>query len=166
MSSFVRLSLGAAVAFAVAACSSSNSTPPADAGTDTSVVRDTGVADTATPDTGTTDSGSCTLQADFSSDKTCNDCVAANCCEDLNTCVGDTKCTDINTCLSNCDSGKNPDASTFDAADQSDGGPSQQCAQACIQAGDPTGIAELRALVICVYGSSTTTSPCTTPCGG
>jgi hypothetical protein len=127
-----KLSVFAALAFAVSACtvsSSDNNTSDASTPTDGGGTKDTGTTSdsSSTTDTGTGDGGTCDIVIDTTV-AACNACLNAGCCTEVNDCFGNADCKAFDDCLKPCDA---KDA----AAGPNDAGSEQKaCIQACAQA--------------------------------
>ena len=126
-----KLSVFAAVAFAVSACTvtssddnktdSGTTTTPDSGKTDSS----TTTGDTGTPDTSTElDGGTCEIVIQTQS-ADCDKCLNDSCCAEVNGCFGDTDCAALDKCLGDCD-GKDAAPGANDA-----GSEQSKCIQDC-----------------------------------
>jgi hypothetical protein len=161
MISFVKLSVGTAMAFALAACTTTTDDTTNDGGVaaDTGVKTDTGTTtDSATDSAPTTDSGgdagACTLAIPAGQAAACNECATNACCDTWNACFTDSACVALATCVGGCIANNGGDAAAPDGGTALDG-----CKQNCANADgvtEPT-VTKFNDAVQCVVTNCTTT---------
>jgi hypothetical protein len=153
-STLTKLSISAALALAISACTVTSGTVDDDAGAITTDAGKDATTDAATADAGGDGGAVCALKISTTQGASCDKCLETTCCAEVNACLTSSDCVALITCVNGCDA--------KDAADPADAGSEQS---ACLKDCSTTHSASVNAYVdysVCVVPACQTgaEAPC------
>ena len=124
-STLTKLSISAALALAISACTVTTGTVDDDAGATTGDAGKDATTDASKADADAGgDGGACLLKISTKQGPSCDKCLETTCCAEVNACLTSSDCLALITCVDGCDA--------KDAADPSDAGSEQSaCLRDC-----------------------------------